>query len=99
VRSLKTKGFENSKDALILFSHDDDPTLWKGAAQEVYEVINKVAEPKGLRFRVEIQNPYKTYCDMATAIVHDTEIHRKESWEAAEMGTGGIQVVGGIFPV
>jgi hypothetical protein len=73
---MKTKGLENTKDTLIILCFDDDPSNWKAAAQQLYEVVENAAPTLANQFRVEIRNERRMYRDTSTAIIRNTDVHQ-----------------------
>lgn len=76
--SIWRKGFSSTaKDTLVLTTDNEaEPFLWKEAATEIYSLINQVAGPAGLEFRIEIRNPRLMYQDKSEGIKIGSDIHQ-----------------------
>lgn len=76
--SMWRRGFSSTaKDTLVLTTDNEaDPISWKGAATDIYDLIDEVARPAGLQFRVEIRNPEMMYQDRSSGVTPGSNIHR-----------------------
>lgn len=71
-QELWQTGFpDTAKDTLVISTSNTNTTQWKEAATHIYDMLEKVAAPTGIKMEVEIQNPNEMYSDSSSPIRDD----------------------------